>query len=149
MLLGFQSPLDPSARKPLTVQLALAPLSGVLACCVFFLFVTARFELIAALPSVPTWPAPQRARSHEPDLRVRIGAVGYTVTTAGRDRATIARRAGMLDLKALCSRARRELDYRPDVRVVRIVPDDGVTFDEVTASYDALLERRCADLPER
>lgn len=140
------SPPSSRLRKPLTAQLAIAPLCGLLACSALFLFVTARFDVIAALPSVPTWPAPQIRR--EPDLRVHLGAWGYTVTTAGRDRAVIARQGGMLDLSGLCSRARRELDHRPDVRVVRLVPDDGVTFDEVTASYDALLERRCADLPE-
>lgn len=77
---------------------------------------------------------------------MHLGAWGYTVTTDGGDRAVIARLRGTLDLDALCSRARRELDYRPDVRVVRLMPDDGVSFAEVAASYDALLARRCADL---
>lgn len=136
-----------SARKPLNAQLALTPLCGVLACCAFFLFVTARFDVMMMLPSVPTWRAQGTSTARERDLRVHLGAWGYTVTTAGRDRVVIARRNGVLDLQALCSRARRELDHHPDVRVVRLMPDDGVPFEEVVASYDALLERRCAGLP--
>src|SRR5688572_1170526 len=99
--------LSTRLRKPLTAQLAIAPLGGLLACFAFFLFVTARFDVIAALPSVPTWPGPELERA--PDLRVHLGARGFAVTTAGRDRAVIARRGGMLDLSGLCSRARREL----------------------------------------
>jgi hypothetical protein len=53
----------------------------------------------------------------------------------------------VLDRNALCSRARRELDDYPSIGVVRLMPNDGITFEEVAASYDALLERRCADLP--
>ena len=146
-MLSFPAPARANTRKPLTAQLALAPLFGVLACCVFFLFVTARFEVIAMLPSVRTWRAPNIPVARERDLRVHLSARGYAVTTAGRDRAIIPRRNGVLDLNALCSRARRELEHYPDIRVVRLTPDDGVTFDEVIASYDALLERRCATLP--
>jgi hypothetical protein len=145
-MLSFEERAGSNARKPLTAQLAIAPLAGLLACCAFFLFITARFEVVAALPSVPTWPTPDSPLTREPDLRVHLGAWGFVVTTAGRDRAVIARLDGTLDLNALCSRARRELDHRPDVRVVRLMPGDGITWDEVTASYDALLQRRCADL---
>jgi hypothetical protein len=147
LMLGFEAQARSSARKQLTAPLALAPLCGLLACCAFFLFITARFDVVMALPSVPTWPAASTGHARERDLRVHLGAWGYTVTTAGRDRVVIARHDGALDLNALCSRARRELDFYPDVRVVRLMPDDGVTFDEVMTSYDALLERRCADLP--
>jgi hypothetical protein len=146
-MLSLEGWASSSARKPLTARLAVAPLAGLLACCAFFLFITARFEVIAALPSVPTWPTPDTPLAREPDLRVHLGTWGFAVTTAGRDRAVIARLDDTLDLNALCSRARRELDHRPDVRIVRLMPDDGVTWDEVTASYDALLQRRCADLP--
>jgi hypothetical protein len=146
-MLSFQVAARANGRKPVAAPLALAPLCGLLACCVFFLFVTARFEMIAMLPSVPTWRAPSAPLARERTLRVHLGAWGYTVTTAGRDRAVIARRNGVRDLEALCSRARRELDHYPDIRIVRLMPDDGVSFDEVIASYDALLERRCANLP--
>jgi len=147
-MLSFQVSAQPNARKPLNAQLALAPLCGVLACCVFFLFVTARFDAIAMLPSVPSSRAPRMPLARERDLRIHLGAWGYIVTTAGRDRAVIVRRNGILDLNALCSRTRRELHHYPDIRIVRLMPDDGVTFDEVIASYDALLERRCANLPQ-
>lgn len=143
-MLSFQVSAGGNACKPLNAQLALAPLCGVLTCCVFFLFVTARFEIVAMLPSVPTWRAPDTPPTRERELRVHLSAVGYAVTTSGHDQAIIARRNGLLDLNALCSRAHREREHYPDIRVVRLVPDDGVTFDEVIASYDALLERRCA-----
>lgn len=146
MLLSFPALRKTDARKPLAAQLAIAPLGGLLACIVFFLFVTARFDVIMALPSVPTWPSRDRSAVREPDLRVHLGPEGYVVVTAGRDRMTIPRLEGALDVSALCSRARRELDFRPDIHVVRLVPDDGVPFAEVTSSYDALLERRCAEL---
>lgn len=135
-------------RRPLDSELPLVPFIDLLLCCVMFLLVTAVWNRLAAVEtplsgaSDPTAiPAPDA-----PTLSLFVSADRLVLASSVGDRVELPRDEGLTTLRdALAQRRSAERD---DTELA-VIPDDGIRYDEVIETVDAVVASGFANVALR
>ena len=108
-----------------------------------FLLVTAVWNELASIDARQNAPgntADQLATS-KIQLVVSLDDHGFVVATTAGDRHVIPRLAHELDIAGLCERLNTYRDAYPDEHGITVAPDDGIPFEAIIATMDAVRSR--------
>jgi biopolymer transport protein ExbD len=133
-----------TGKKAVDASITLIPFIDLLLCCVMFLLVTAVWNQLASIDAVQNTPgatSPDEPKSNEIELQVLLNAQGFVVSTTAGDSLAIPRVDGALDIAGLCERLDEYRKAYPDKRVINVAADDGIVFESVIATMDAVRSR--------
>ncbi len=140
---GIELGSKSGSRKSVDAVLPLVPFIDLFLCCIMFLLVTAVWNELASVEARQRGPGDGADRLETTDIQlvVSLTADGFVVATTAGDRHDIPRVGGKLDLEALAVRLDGYRRAYPDERGVTLVPDDGIPFESVISTMDAVKSR--------
>lgn len=123
-------------KRPVDHDVPLVPFIDLLLCCVMFLLVTAVWNRLAVVESPLASPGDPTARvaAETPTLSLHVSADQLVLASSAGDREELPRDEGFASLRAALTRRAAERSVE-----VAVIPDDGLRYDEVIATVDAVV----------
>ena len=127
-------------RKSVDAVIPLVPFIDLFLCCIMFLLVTAVWNELASINARQNTPGNtvDRLATNDIQLVVSLDAAGFVVATTAGDRHVIPRVGDDLDIAGLCERLDGYRNAYPDERGITVAPDDGIPFEAIIATMDAV-----------
>jgi biopolymer transport protein ExbD len=126
------------AKRPVDHDVPLVPFIDLLLCCVMFLLVTAVWNRLAAVQTPLSGAADPTASAapDTPSLSLFVSADRLVLASSVGDRIELPRDEGLTTLRDTL--AQRRVAERDDTEVA-VIPDDGIRYDEVIETVDAVV----------